>query len=411
MTYPSNEDRFQFARPLAIVLAVAMSGCAASAPSGSAEGGLVQGVDQSGLWQSQTVAYCFKRPLLAEVPQSVQTDVGTQDELDRRWALRKQEFVGAVAETWAGVGVLNLVPQDDCTSGVGVVHYEQDTPTGGFAGIGRSGALSIGIQMDAKFLGAKYAWGNGTYHTFVAAHEFGHFLGFRHEQDRSDSTCHVSQDFSGTGILLTDYDPNSLMNYCDRQLTQLTDLDRQGFKRAYSFLGGGGTCQDTNNYCSYWASIGECSRNPGYMLPNCCASCSAGVRLVAPSGKCMDVTNAGTSDGTNIQLYTCNGTGAQSFRIDALAGGAARIVNVATGKCIDVSGAGTADGTNIQLYTCNDSGAQSFSLQDAGGGYSWLVNANSGKCVDIAGAKSQDGTNIQLWTCNQTDAQRWQPRH
>jgi hypothetical protein len=38
--------------------------------------------------------------------------------------------------------------------------------------------------------------------------------------------------------------------------------------------GGGGECSDKNQYCAYWASIGECSKNPNYMLPNCCASCS-----------------------------------------------------------------------------------------------------------------------------------------
>jgi len=34
--------------------------------------------------------------------------------------------------------------------------------------------------------------------------------------------------------------------------------------------------------------------------------------LVRP-GACMDVAAAGTADGTNIQEWTCNGTGAQSF--------------------------------------------------------------------------------------------------
>jgi hypothetical protein len=36
----------------------------------------------------------------------------------------------------------------------------------------------------------------------------------------------------------------------------------------------GSACLDKNQYCRYWASVGECSRNPAYMLPYCCASCS-----------------------------------------------------------------------------------------------------------------------------------------
>jgi hypothetical protein len=31
---------------------------------------------------------------------------------------------------------------------------------------------------------------------------------------------------------------------------------------------------DQNNDCSHWASIGECDKNPNYMLPNCTKSCN-----------------------------------------------------------------------------------------------------------------------------------------
>ena len=34
------------------------------------------------------------------------------------------------------------------------------------------------------------------------------------------------------------------------------------------------TTTDQNNNCGYWASVGECSRNPGYMLYNCIKSCN-----------------------------------------------------------------------------------------------------------------------------------------
>jgi glutathione peroxidase-family protein len=31
---------------------------------------------------------------------------------------------------------------------------------------------------------------------------------------------------------------------------------------------------DTHDNCAYWASIGECTKNPGYMLTNCKKSCN-----------------------------------------------------------------------------------------------------------------------------------------
>jgi hypothetical protein len=133
------------------------------------------------------------------------------------------------------------------------------------------------------------------------------------------------------------------------------------------------------------------------------------VHLVAPfSGKCLDVSGSGTSDGTKIQEWSCNGTSAQAFHLADAGNGAVSIVNNNSGKCIDIDHSGTADGTKAQLWTCNGSGAQSFDQLDAGGGNVKLVNTNSGKCLDVNGGSSTDGTQVQLWTCNGSGAQSWQ---
>jgi predicted chitinase len=84
------------------------------------------------------------------------------------------------------------------------------------------------------------------------------------------------------------------------------------------------------------------------------------------------------------------------------------VVNVPTGKCVDVNARGTADGTNVQLWSCNGTVAQAFRIEDRGGGFFQLVNTNAGKCLDVNAASAADGANVQLWTCNGTDAQRWQ---
>ncbi|MEU9294207.1 ThuA domain-containing protein, partial [Streptomyces sp. NPDC048266] len=56
-------------------------------------------------------------------------------------------------------------------------------------------------------------------------------------------------------------------------------------------------------------------------------------------GKCLDVDNAQTADGTKIQLWTCNGSAAQKWTVSG--DGTLK----ALGKCLDVSGGGSADGT------------------------------------------------------------------
>ncbi|WAZ27306.1 PQQ-dependent sugar dehydrogenase [Streptomyces cinnabarinus] len=114
-------------------------------------------------------------------------------------------------------------------------------------------------------------------------------------------------------------------------------------------------------------------------------------------GKCLDVSGANTADGTQIQLWTCNGTGAQTW---APAGdGSVQ----ALGKCLDVSGGGTADGTKIQLWTCNGTGAQKWSAQADG----TVHNPQSGKCLTASGSTWGDGTPVQLWTCHTGAHQKW----
>ncbi|MFD9760470.1 carbohydrate-binding protein [[Kitasatospora] papulosa] len=114
-------------------------------------------------------------------------------------------------------------------------------------------------------------------------------------------------------------------------------------------------------------------------------------------GKCVDVAGGATADGTQIQLYTCNGTAAQKWTVgtdDTLR---------ALGRCMDVSGAGTADGTKIQLYGCNGSGAQKWTPQADG----TLKNPASGKCLDAEGVSSADRTRLHLWTCGTGANQKW----
>ncbi|HEX4461944.1 MAG TPA: RICIN domain-containing protein [Polyangia bacterium] len=138
--------------------------------------------------------------------------------------------------------------------------------------------------------------------------------------------------------------------------------------------------------------------------PNAVTSGGAIVRNV--SAKCLDAAAAGTANGTKIQQYTCNGTGAQAFLLEAVAGGV-KIVNTNSNRCIDVSGASTANDATIQLYDCNGTVAQVWVAEDQGNGYSQLRNPNSNKCIDVASASNSDGAAVQLYTCNGTSAQQW----
>ncbi|MBW6438801.1 ThuA domain-containing protein [Actinoplanes hulinensis] len=120
--------------------------------------------------------------------------------------------------------------------------------------------------------------------------------------------------------------------------------------------------------------------------------------VVGLAGKCLDVSNGGSADGTKIQLWTCNGSGAQNWQVS---GQVWR--NPQSNKCLDVSGGGTANGTRVQLWTCNGSGAQNWAAQ-AGG---TVRNPQSGRCLDVSQNSSADGQQIHLWDCHTGANQQW----
>ncbi|MFH8466168.1 ThuA domain-containing protein [Streptomyces sp. NPDC017991] len=115
------------------------------------------------------------------------------------------------------------------------------------------------------------------------------------------------------------------------------------------------------------------------------------------NGKCLDIDNAQTTDGTKVQIWTCNGSAAQKWTTGS--DGTLK----ALGKCLDVSGGGNADGTKVQLWTCNGSGAQTWATQSDG----TVRNPQSGKCLDASGGTWNDGTAVHLWTCHTNANQKW----
>ncbi|WP_235854343.1 ThuA domain-containing protein [Nonomuraea aridisoli] len=113
--------------------------------------------------------------------------------------------------------------------------------------------------------------------------------------------------------------------------------------------------------------------------------------ITGPGGLCLDVAGANSANGTKVQLYTCNGTGAQVWTVS---GSTIR----ALGKCLDVSDGGTADGTRVQIWDCAGVGAQNWTIEADG----TLKNPQSGKCLD-----GSDAAQLVIRTCDGGAAQKW----
>jgi aryl-phospho-beta-D-glucosidase BglC (GH1 family) len=81
----------------------------------------------------------------------------------------------------------------------------------------------------------------------------------------------------------------------------------------------------------------------------------------APS-EAWNVVNNGTASGSLIQLWTYAGNPNEEWMAVSLGNGYYKIVGQGSGLCLDVPGASTANGVQLQIYTCNGTAAQAFKL-------------------------------------------------
>lgn len=116
-------------------------------------------------------------------------------------------------------------------------------------------------------------------------------------------------------------------------------------------------------------------------------------------GKCLDIKAALQTEGTPVQLYTCNGSRAQNWTLPG--DGTIRGIN----RCLDVAGSSVTKGAKVQIGLCNGRASQVWSFR--GGSAQALVNTASGLCLDIPGAKPIDRVQLQIYNCNWSAAQKW----
>jgi len=120
------------------------------------------------------------------------------------------------------------------------------------------------------------------------------------------------------------------------------------------------------------------------------------------SGRCVDVPNASTSNGTQVQLWDCHGGSNQRFTYTS-----SKQLMVYGNKCLDASGRGTTNGTAVIIYDCNGQPNQQWNLNSNGS----ITGVQSGLCLDANAAGTANGTKIIIWSCNGQSNQQWTLRN
>ncbi|MEY9931420.1 hypothetical protein ABH926_006069 [Catenulispora sp. GP43] len=123
------------------------------------------------------------------------------------------------------------------------------------------------------------------------------------------------------------------------------------------------------------------------------ATVSAAFALTLSLGSAGSVSAAGSANAAGPAVSSPAAASGATYN-----GGALQV----NGKCLDVTGAGTANGTLVELWDCNGGGNQQW--QQNG---DTLVNPASGRCLDDPGFSSTNGTQVEIWDCNGGVNQNW----
>ncbi|MGW1916965.1 ricin-type beta-trefoil lectin domain protein [Streptomyces sp. NPDC002076] len=231
------------------------------------------------------------------------------------------------------------------------------------AGVGSTGGCTTSTPAASTIGGPAPFWQSYTYNA----------LGDRTQQVQHDTSGTTANDVTQTATYPgSGTSPATLANAATKITT----------------TGPGGTATMTPAYNSAGDTTGRTVTTTGPLVSGLTRS---GTKL------CVDDSSSATTDGNKIDLWTCNGSGAQQWTIGT--DGTVRVL----GKCLDASGGGTTNGTKTDLYTCNGSSGQQWKAGANGS----LVNTASGKCLDDPSSSTTNGTQLQIWTCNGTSAQRW----
>jgi hypothetical protein len=114
-------------------------------------------------------------------------------------------------------------------------------------------------------------------------------------------------------------------------------------------------------------------------------------------GKCIDVPDQQFVPGTSLQVWSCNGSSAQTFAYDSAK------KNLTIGSlCVDT---GADPGDALRLSPCSGAASQTWYIRQ-NGDYVEFVSADD-RCMDVKDAATEDGTPLIAWPCHGQANQSW----
>ncbi|KDR84318.1 hypothetical protein GALMADRAFT_205989 [Galerina marginata CBS 339.88] len=119
------------------------------------------------------------------------------------------------------------------------------------------------------------------------------------------------------------------------------------------------------------------------------------------TNKCMDVRGAKYANGTPVQIYDCNGTGAQKWVLNK---GSTKVQLAGTNFCLD-AGSTPGNAVGMKIWQCYDNlPAQQWFYTDD----NRIALEGKGLCLDLTNGVLTNSNQLQTWKCtNGNNNQVW----
>ena len=208
----------------------------------------------------------------------------------------------------------------------------------------------------------------------------------------------IGSDSAGTSVQGQRYAPDGQPLGGEFQLNALTAGDQH--QPAVAALDGGGLAAAWDSEASNGPDASGASVQARRFDPPRYA-------LVGLAGKCLDVEDADTADGTPANLFTCHGGDNQSWRLE-LTELPQRVVGIA-GKCLVPGPVLSSGSVRLVIGECGGPGDLWRLAAPGHAAPSTLVHDDTGLCLDVRGESTADGAATILFPCHGDANQQWRP--